>query len=81
MISPDLGSDTLGPTAFLVVLATYLIDEYRTSSILNSGSSSLVGGYLAMIAFLNPAVSKTFCQSSTPCLIYFLNFFGVAGSK
>ena len=67
-ISPVLGSDTLGPTAFLVVEATYLTVEYLMSSGLKSGSSSFDGGSFATIAFLNPAFSKTEFQSSIPFL-------------
>ena len=65
-ISPVLGSDTLGPTAFLVVEATYLTVEYRISSALKSGSSSFVGGSLAIIAFLKPAFSKALFHPSIP---------------
>ena len=80
MISPDLGSDTLGPLAFKIGEAIYLITEYLTSSGLQSGSSSFEGGSFAIMAFLNPAASNAICQSSTPCFKYFLHFFGVAGS-
>ena len=44
-----------GPTAFLVIEATYLTVEYLISFSLKSGSSSFDGGSLATIAFLNPA--------------------------
>ena len=54
--------------------AKYLTTEYLTSSGLQSGSSSLEGGSLAIIAFLNPASSNATCQSSIPCFIYFLHF-------
>jgi len=58
--------------------AKYLTTEYLISSGLQSGSSSTEGGSLAIIAFLNPASSKATCQSSIPCLIYFLHLTGVA---
>ena len=80
IISPDLGSDTLGPFALSVAEAKYLITEYLTSSGLQSGSSSFEGGSFANIAFLNPAASNATCQSSTPCFKYFLHLTGVAGS-
>ena len=81
IISPVLGSDTLGPTALRVVDATYRTVEYRISSGLKSGSSYSVGGYLARIAFLKPAFSKAVFQSSIPCLKYGRHWSGVAGSK
>jgi len=77
-ISPDRGSLTCGPLAFGIGEAKYLTTEYLTSSGLQSGSSSLVGGSLAIIAFLNPASSNAICQSSIPCFRYFLHFTGVA---
>ena len=80
-ISPVLGSETLGPVAFLVSDATYLTVEYLMSSGLKSGSSSFVGGFFATIAFLNPAFSNTEFQSSIPLIKYCLHFFGVAGSR
>ena len=51
MISPDLGSLTCGPLAFSDGEAKYLTVEYLISSGLQSGSSSLVGGYLTIITF------------------------------
>ena len=81
MISPDLGSLTCGPLAFNEGEAKYLTVEYLTSSGLQSGSSSLVGGYLTITAFLNPAASNATFQSSIPSFKYFLHFSGVAGSR
>ena len=80
IISPLLGSATLGPVAFLVVVATYLTEEYRTSSKLKLGFSSLLGVSFATIAFLNPAFSNTLAQSSIPFLKYGFHLLGVAGS-
>ena len=68
IISPVLGSETLGPTAFLVVEATYLTVENLMSSGLNSEFSSLLGGSFALIAFLKPAFSNTLFQSSIPLI-------------
>jgi hypothetical protein len=64
----------------MVVEAKYLKTEYLMSSALQSGSSSTLGGSLAIIAFLKPASSNAACQSSIPCFIYFLHFNGVPGS-
>src|SRR5688500_10662164 len=81
MISSVRGSDVLGPTAFRTVLAAHRTTEYLMSSASQSGSSFAVGGSRAMIAFLNPAFSKTFCQSSIPWRTYGRHLAGVAGSR
>ncbi len=81
IISPDLGSLTCGPLALSDGDAKYLTVEYLTSSGLQSGSSSFVGGYFTITAFLKPAASKATFQSSIPSFKYFLHFFGVAGSR
>ena len=80
-ISPVLGSCTCGPEAFCTCDGSQRITEYRTSSGLNSGSSSKEGGIRPWIALLKPAASKASCQSSIPWMRYGRHFSGVAGSR
>ena len=69
-----------GPLAFSIVEGSQRITEWRTSSGLQSGSSSGVGVFLAMMAFLKPAASKATFQSSTPLISHGTHLVGVAAS-
>src|SRR5437899_1839178 len=79
-ISPVRGSWMFGPDAFSVVEGNHRMTEYRASSGLHFGSSSVVGACFAMIAFLKPASSNAGCHDSMPFLMYGRHFNGVAES-